>query len=39
MQNAIEKVVNGGVYVTPDLNPDSKYGTKEMGQAIVDAMS
>jgi isocitrate dehydrogenase (NAD+) len=38
MLNAIEKVVNDGVYVTPDLNPDSKYGTKEMGQAIVDAM-
>lgn len=38
MQNAIEKVVNDGVYVTPDLNPNSQYGTKEMGQAIVDAM-
>jgi isocitrate dehydrogenase (NAD+) len=38
MQNAIEKVVNEGVYVTPDLNPNSQYGTKEMGQAIVDAM-
>lgn len=39
MQAAIEKVVNDGVYVTPDLNPNSQYGTKEMGQAIVDAMS
>jgi len=39
MQNAIEKVVNEGVYVTPDLNPNSKYGTQEMGQAIVDAMA
>jgi isocitrate dehydrogenase (NAD+) len=39
MLNAIEKVVNGGVYVTPDLNAGSKYGTREMGQAIVDAMS
>ncbi len=38
MQKAIEKVVNEGVYVTPDLNPNSQYGTKEMGQAIVDAM-
>ncbi|WP_150048812.1 MULTISPECIES: isocitrate/isopropylmalate dehydrogenase family protein [Methylomonas] len=38
MQTAIEKVVNEGVYVTPDLNPASQYGTKEMGQAIVDAM-
>src|SRR5574343_214428 len=39
MQKAIETVVNEGVYVTPDLNPNSQYGTKEMGQAIVDAMS
>ena len=39
MQNAIEKVVNEGKYVTPDLNPNSTCGTKEMGQAIVDAMS
>ncbi len=38
MQKAIEKVVNEGVYVTPDLNPNSQYGTQEMGQAIVDAM-
>ncbi|MEY4719293.1 MAG: hypothetical protein RL563_1911 [Pseudomonadota bacterium] len=38
MQTAIEKVVNEGVYVTPDLNPNSQYGTKEMGQAIIDAM-
>jgi isocitrate dehydrogenase (NAD+) len=39
MLNAIQKVVNEGVYVTPDLNPNSQYGTKEMGQAIVNAMS
>jgi isocitrate dehydrogenase (NAD+) len=38
MLNAIEKVVNEGKYVTPDLNPNSTCGTKEMGQAIVDAM-
>ena len=38
MQNAIEAVVNAGKYVTPDLNPGSKSGTKEMGQAIIDAM-
>ena len=38
MQNAIEKVVKQGVYVTPDLNPNSVYGTKEMAKAIVDAM-
>jgi isocitrate dehydrogenase (NAD+) len=39
MLNAIQKVVNEGKYVTPDLNPDSNCGTKEMGQAIVDAMA
>ena len=39
MLHAIEKVVNEGVYVTPDLNPGSSCGTKEMGQAIVDAMA
>jgi isocitrate dehydrogenase (NAD+) len=39
MLNAIQKVVNEGVYVTPDLNPNSQCGTKEMGQAIVDAMN
>ena len=38
MQNAIEKVVNEGKYVTPDLNPNSSYGTQEMGRAIIDAM-
>ena len=38
MLNAIEKVVNEGKYVTPDLNPDSTCGTREMGQAIVGAM-
>lgn len=35
---AVEKVVTEGKYVTPDLNPDSKAGTTEMGNAIVDAM-
>jgi isocitrate dehydrogenase (NAD+) len=35
---AVEKVVNEGKYVTPDLNPHSKAGTIEMGNAIVDAM-
>lgn len=38
MQKAIEKVVDEGVYVTPDLNPATKAGTIEMGQAIIDAM-
>lgn len=36
--NAVEKVVNEGKFVTPDLNPHSKAGTIEMGNAIVDAM-
>ncbi len=38
LQNAIEKVVNAGIYVTPDLNANSKAGTREMGLAIIDAM-
>ena len=38
MQTAIEKVVNEGVHVTPDLNPNSTTGTKEMGEAIIAAM-
>jgi isocitrate dehydrogenase (NAD+) len=37
--NAVEKVVNEGVYVTPDLNAASKAGTIEMGNAIVGAMA
>jgi isocitrate dehydrogenase (NAD+) len=36
---AIKKIVKAGKYVTPDLNPDSKCGTKEMGDAIVGAMA
>lgn len=32
---AVEKVVDAGKFVTPDLNPDSNSGTKEMGDAIV----
>ncbi len=39
IKTAIEKVVNEGKYVTPDLNPQSKVGTKEMGDAIVEAMA
>jgi isocitrate dehydrogenase (NAD+) len=39
MQTAIEKVVTEGVYVTPDLNPNSKTGTSEMAQAIIAAMA
>ncbi|MGZ8137211.1 MAG: isocitrate/isopropylmalate dehydrogenase family protein [Methylococcaceae bacterium] len=35
---AVEKVVNEGKYVTPDLNPNSKAGTVEMGSAIAAAM-
>jgi isocitrate dehydrogenase (NAD+) len=38
VQLAIEKVVREGKHVTPDLNPTSKCGTKEMGDAIVAAM-
>ncbi|MDD5271321.1 MAG: isocitrate/isopropylmalate family dehydrogenase [Methylovulum sp.] len=35
---AVEKVVNEGIYVTPDLNPNSKAGTVEMGGAIAAAL-
>jgi isocitrate dehydrogenase (NAD+) len=35
---AVEKVVNEGKFVTPDLNPHSGAGTIEMGNAIVAAM-
>lgn len=38
VQQALEKVVKEGINVTPDLNPASKCGTKEMGDAIVAAM-
>ncbi len=38
VQKAVEKVVNEGIFVTPDLNPQSKAGTIEMGNAIVSAM-
>lgn len=36
---AVEAVVDEGIHVTPDLNPDSKAGTKEMGAAIRAAMA
>jgi isocitrate dehydrogenase (NAD+) len=39
VDTAIKKVVKEGKFVTPDLNPESKVGTKEMGDAIVEAMS
>jgi isocitrate dehydrogenase (NAD+) len=38
IQKAVEQVVNEGTFVTPDLNPQSKCGTVEMGDAIVKAM-
>ena len=38
IDKAIKKVVKDGQYVTPDLYPQSKCGTKEMGDAIVGAM-
>ncbi|MDO9142303.1 MAG: isocitrate/isopropylmalate family dehydrogenase, partial [Methylobacter sp.] len=38
IQTAVEKVVNEGQFVTPDLNPQSNCGTVEMGNAIVAAM-
>jgi len=38
IQKAVEKVVNEGKFVTPDLNQQSNCGTVEMGNAIVEAM-
>lgn len=38
IQTAVEKVVSDGKFVTPDLNPNSKTGTVEMGEAIIAAM-
>ncbi|MEY3280792.1 MAG: hypothetical protein RL674_777 [Pseudomonadota bacterium] len=38
IQTAVEKVINEGIRVTPDLNPNTKAGTIEMGNAIVAAM-
>jgi len=38
IQLALEKVIDAGEFVTPDLNPDSKAGTIEMGEAIIAAL-
>ena len=38
MQHAIEGVIAEGKYVTPDLNPNSPYGTREMADAIIAAL-
>jgi isocitrate dehydrogenase (NAD+) len=35
---AVEKVVEKGEFVTPDLNPGSTIGTTEMGDAIIAAL-
>lgn len=38
IKTAVEKVVEEAIYVTPDLNPNSKAGTIEMGEAIIAAL-
>jgi len=38
IKTAVEKVVEAGEFVTPDLNPSSKIGTIEMGEAIIAAL-
>ncbi len=38
IETATKAVIKAGKYVTPDLNPESKAGTREMGDAIVAAM-
>ena len=39
IKTATETVVKEGKFVTPDLNPQSNCGTKEMGDAIVAAIT
>jgi len=38
IKTAVEKIVEDGEFVTPDLNPGSKPGTDEMGDAIIAAL-
>ncbi len=38
IKDAVEKIVEQGDYVTPDLKPGSKIGTTEMGEAIIAAL-
>ncbi|MCK4493022.1 MAG: NAD-dependent isocitrate dehydrogenase [Methylococcales bacterium] len=38
IQTAVEKVIDEGKFVTPDLNPNSNVGTTEMGNAIIEMM-
>ena len=38
IQTAVEKIIDESQFVTPDLNPQSKIGTIEMGEAIIAAM-
>ena len=38
IKTAVDKVVNEGIHVTQDINPQSNCGTIEMGNAIVAAM-
>jgi isocitrate dehydrogenase (NAD+) len=38
VQKAVEKVITDGIHVTPDLNPNTKAGTTQMGDAILAAM-
>jgi len=38
IQTAVEKIIEEAEFVTPDLNPASKTGTTEMGEAIIAAM-
>ncbi len=38
IQDAARSVIEEGQFVTPDLNPKSAAGTREMGEAIINAM-
>ncbi len=38
IKKAVETIIEAGRFVTPDLNPGSKIGTVEMGDAIIAAL-
>ena len=38
IKTAVEKIIEEAEFVTPDLNPNSKAGTVEMGEAIIAAL-
>jgi isocitrate dehydrogenase (NAD+) len=39
IEQAVREVIKEGVYVTPDLKPDSKYGTDDLANAVIKRLS